>query len=424
MHQNIVESLSQLFPSSSSADEIFPTLIYVLIISSPESLSVVSNLLFVQRFRNQAKIDGEAAYCLTNLEAAMSFLETVDLSSIRRDELPEGPQKNSHPDSGSSTPRMEPANPLYRGLPLSPPQPSSQPSKSPSHSRRLSSLLSSKPSKPLEAASEAVDSAYDAMHNALDGSFKFFFGRMREKQATQSPVTNAAVPKTLEDARKLVSQEEKSNLGDEDDSASLGELVAKGEVSNPAKGEDTSARVLELVGGKKAREQSTPSVRNADGGKKVAFINGTSESVKPDNASVTSQTSSGSGSVGTAQSNTPGYNNAVEQMRNLGNSLNPLNYRAFSMRGFGRNVTPSVLPPTMNQQTNADVTRPAQFDNTAHPVSGTGSEQATAVSSIGVGPPIQRFLELKEAKELNGFDVELLLRDYQRLAGALKALEA
>ncbi|KAI7644910.1 hypothetical protein KC318_g20354 [Hortaea werneckii] len=74
-HKSIVETLSQMFPSSSSADEILPTLIYTLITSPPEGINIVSNLSFIQRFRTQSKVDGEAAYCLVNLEAAISFLE-------------------------------------------------------------------------------------------------------------------------------------------------------------------------------------------------------------------------------------------------------------------------------------------------------------------------------------------------------------
>ena len=103
-HKAIVETLSEIFPSSSSADEILPTLIYTLITSPPEGINVVSNLNFIQRFRTASKVDGEAAYCLVNLEAAISFLETVDLSSLRADEMPEGPPKSS---SNPATPTIE-----------------------------------------------------------------------------------------------------------------------------------------------------------------------------------------------------------------------------------------------------------------------------------------------------------------------------
>ena len=124
-HKSIVETLSQLFPSSSSADEILPTLIYTLITSSPEDMNVVSNLNFVQRFRASNKVDGEAAYCLVNLEAAISFLETVDLSSLRADEMREGPAKSS---SQPETPDAEHVAPMpNKPLPSKPIKPTIAP---------------------------------------------------------------------------------------------------------------------------------------------------------------------------------------------------------------------------------------------------------------------------------------------------------
>lgn len=71
--------------SDSSADRILPTLIFCLI-HCPADVTVVSDLLFIQRFRMKKSIDGEAAYCLTNLEAAICFLETVDLASLKLDD--------------------------------------------------------------------------------------------------------------------------------------------------------------------------------------------------------------------------------------------------------------------------------------------------------------------------------------------------
>ncbi len=82
-HKGIVEVLSQMFPSTSSADEVLPTLIYAIITSDPEKMHFVSNLNFISRFRASSKIDGEAAYCITNLEAAISFLENPQVGLQR-----------------------------------------------------------------------------------------------------------------------------------------------------------------------------------------------------------------------------------------------------------------------------------------------------------------------------------------------------
>ncbi|KAF8475825.1 hypothetical protein BDZ91DRAFT_710387 [Kalaharituber pfeilii] len=82
-HKSVVDTLST-HNSDSSADRILPTLIFCLI-HCPPSITVISDLLFIQRFRARKAIDGEAAYCLTNLEAAISFLENVDLASLKLD---------------------------------------------------------------------------------------------------------------------------------------------------------------------------------------------------------------------------------------------------------------------------------------------------------------------------------------------------
>ncbi|KAL9055097.1 MAG: hypothetical protein Q9162_003767 [Coniocarpon cinnabarinum] len=422
VHKKIVESLSLLFPSSSSADEILPTLIYVIIISPPETLSVVSNLLFIQRFRNQSKLDGEAAYCLTNLEAAISFLETVDLSSIRRDELPQGPQKHDQNSHGSSTPRSEKSDPMFRGLPLSPPQPGSNTAKSPKHGRRLSQLMSSKPANPLEGA---VDSAYDAMHNALDGSFKFLFGRIKEKQATQSPAKDGGTPKTLEDAHKLVTRDADKDLADLENENSGHGLGVRAELSSPNSNDDASRRMLELIGGKRATDRGQHSADAQEVlGKKLQNVNASLDKAQGDNASIASHTSSS-----TASTTAPlaGGNNAFESMRNFSNSinLNPFSYKGFSMRGPNKNTPPSAPPSSTASPGPGEGLKSTQVDGATPESNAPAAQPLTRkVDLNGIGPPVQRFIGIKDAKELNGYDVELLLRDYQRLAGAIKALRS
>lgn len=63
-------------PTTSSADLILPILIFAIVSSNPPSLA--SNLLYIQRFRTESLVRGEAAYCLVNVQAAVAFLENVD----------------------------------------------------------------------------------------------------------------------------------------------------------------------------------------------------------------------------------------------------------------------------------------------------------------------------------------------------------
>jgi hypothetical protein len=53
---------------------------------------------------------------------------------------------------------------------------------------------------------------------------------------------------------------------------------------------------------------------------------------------------------------------------------------------------------------------PASTDSTASPL---------AHSSVMIDPPIQRFLDIQDARDLRLGDVTALLEDYKRLASAL-----
>ncbi|TKA65568.1 hypothetical protein B0A49_06744 [Cryomyces minteri] len=373
-HKSIVETLSQLFPSSSSADEVLPTLIYTLITSPPEGTNVISNLNFIQRFRAASKVDGEAAYCLVNLEAAISFLETVDLSSLRADEAPEGPLKSA---SRSSTPRSErsPA-PLRLSAPRSstpglspisatstdqsaasgtdlkvviPPTPTTPPVRPvpPPHQRRLSSLIQTQTER-IEAGRDqflnTADQAFDTINSTLENSFKFLFGRLKEQQAHGDGFGSPPVlPITLEDARKLVSP-----TVQEDDAVSVSggssftEKVDEA-IDDPlhvnSTHEKTDSKVLDLIGGRRAlRDRSVDSTKSNGSGKRVAFAEkGTTTTAASATAPKDLPAPTTTTNVGNA---------AVDTMRSLGNTLNPLNRfsnMAPSFRGFGRS---SPVPAT------------------------------------------------------------------------------
>lgn len=196
-HKNIVNFLTALRQSSSSADEILPTLIYTLITTPPEGINVISNLHFVQRFRAASKVEGESAYSLINLEAAITFLETVDLASLRSNEPVSGPSKS---ESRPTTPHMQrrpqwiprtstisPIPSTYAATSAMSDQPASphpfesadaiQPTQStaPSHQRRLSNLFQP-PAGALGVASDVVrttaDQGLKTIGNTLDNSFK------------------------------------------------------------------------------------------------------------------------------------------------------------------------------------------------------------------------------------------------------------
>ncbi|KAF8977134.1 hypothetical protein BGZ46_007621 [Entomortierella lignicola] len=80
----VTEVTATATPSSSSpsprkqysADVLLPLLIFSVVKSNPPML--ISNLSYIQRFKVQDQLTGELAYCLTNMMAVVSFLETLD----------------------------------------------------------------------------------------------------------------------------------------------------------------------------------------------------------------------------------------------------------------------------------------------------------------------------------------------------------
>lgn len=332
VHRIIVDVLSQYRPSA-SADDIMPMMIFTLVTLPPENLHAISDARFIQNFRWEQKLNGEAAYCLTTLEAALSFLQTVDLSTLRADELPSGPPKLP---SQPNTPRAETFPPAY-GAALGPEatpgadaKTGAKPPASPSslrvvvqRNRRLSDLVNT-PAQAINAASDSIlttaDQSIKTISNSLSDSYNFLLGKLSERQ--EAPQSGSlVVPKTLDDARKLVStpppEDDASVSGASD--AQIPEEEAGPQRSTP---ED---RILAFIGGRKpARDRSAEgSSRSASraSSKRAAASLGMGEENKE------KQAGGGAGGV-----------NPLESMRNLGSSLNPMaRLSGMSMiRGFGR----------------------------------------------------------------------------------------
>jgi len=88
------------------ADEFLPLLIYVVLKTNPPHLH--SNIKFISQFRNPNKLLEETGYYLTQLEAAVSFLEIVDASRLTID--PEEFEKNMNQKRVIQHHRRTPSN--------------------------------------------------------------------------------------------------------------------------------------------------------------------------------------------------------------------------------------------------------------------------------------------------------------------------
>lgn len=341
VHRSIVDVLSAYLPSA-SADEIMPMIIFTLITLPPENLHAISDARFIQNFRWEQKLNGEAAYCLTTLEAAISFLQTVDLSTLRADELPSGqPKVPSQPN----IPRAETFPPAYNPSLASGPQATSgddkagtKPPPSPAglrppagRSRRISDLVNT-PAQAINAASDSLlNSADQSLKNisiSLGESYNFLLGKLGERQAAPE-ASPLVVPKTLDDARKLV-----STPPPEDDASVSGasEVHPRDvQVQAPEEGgrrrSTPEDRILAFIGGRKTTGEGSVAGSSRSASRSSAKRVASGEEGKE------KEKERGHGSGGAAV-------NPLESMRNLGNSLNPM-ARLSSMsvmRGFARSA--------------------------------------------------------------------------------------
>lgn len=338
-HKSIVDTLSYFHPSA-SADEIMPMLIYTLITMPPENLNVISDANFIQRFRWEEKLEGEAAYCLTNLEAAITFLQTVDLASLRADEAFTTPSKSKISRTETFPPAFTP------GLSATAPSPvlttsdnasGTKPAQTASNlratvqHRRLSDIIQT-PAQAIGTASDTffytADQGIKTIGNSLNESYRFLLGKLRDNSADGREVI---VPRTLDDARKLV-----GTPPPEDDMSLDGSILLQPNEDIDPSPVARDDKLFSLVAGKRAvRDHSTDSIRSGrstSSSKKALFAEDTREKASP-----LSQAPS-------ASSSNPAL---VESMRNLGSSLNPISRLSSMgmMRGFGRTSTASTPPP-------------------------------------------------------------------------------
>jgi hypothetical protein len=475
-HKSIVETLSQLFPSSSSADEILPTLIYTLITAADLDLNVVSNLSFIQRFRSASKVDGESAYCLVNLEAAISFLETVDLSSLRADEPPEGPGKtNSRPSTPNTSDKAAPhqphathilkpetssvtatshdiATPSTTDKPLPAITSTSLAANRPgAPSRRLSSMVQAQADRFETSRNEllqAADKVYDSINGTLENSLNSLFGRLKDQVTPGS--TAVTLPKTLEEARKLVStppppEEDALTLSGSGRSSPDNPLS---EVTNPKSTNTSSSnRPLELLAG-----------RGPNRDRSVDSASSTTSSLRRKTQPASMNNSSKAPTESPSSNNN--NNEPLAAASNFISSMNPLSLGnrftsnfSNAIPRFGRAASTGTPPPPQTHQQQPQQppsldksTKPKHLSHItesptttitpATPIIGNSSsppplertnshasDDLNAIEALAelrrIKPPRKRFLEVGSANELRLGEVEELLAEYRRLARAI-----
>lgn len=413
-HKVIVESLTNILPSSSSADEILPALIYTLISSSPEGINIISNLLFIQRFRSASKITGEAAYCLTNLDAAITFLEDIDISSVGAEPVPGGQPRLL---SASMMPNAEKVDPLISLKQAASPTLTHSPTVSEfnksdasgtdivsaislqrtAQQNRLSNLFQP-PSKVLEAANDAVRNTADQglknISNTLDNSFNFFFGRLKEMQSNQRSAQKPVVPKTLDEARRLVT------------SPTVVQDTVIGSQGIPRPTSEDPERST-------TRDRSVDSSKSNDSYSKRPYHSTQKDHTQP------------SLGVGSPIATPNSAATPLESVRNFSNTINPLSHIPGMIRGFGRLHSESNTPPLSSTAGGglASSERLKLISSAPIVPQSSSAGMVATRTAVPINPPIKHFLEIDDPQDLKLGEVAELLKDYKRLAAALALLD-
>ncbi|KAF4585614.1 VPS9 domain protein [Ophiocordyceps camponoti-floridani] len=379
VHRSIVDALGRLHPTA-SADEVLPMLIYTLITLPPQHLHITSDLHFIHNFRWAPKLTGEAAYCLTNLEAAISFLQTVDLATLRDDERPDGPattrlasRAETFPPAYPTTPSRNPSESDPLSAALRPPPPLTR-------GRRLSDLVNT-PAQAFGAASGAVfttaDQGLKTISASLGDSYAFLLGKVRDGQQQTQQKNQQQQQQQQQQGQQQQQQQQQQQPPK--DALPVDSALTKSAPSSPTKPTASSAN------------------NNSNNNNNKAV---------PDEASARPPQPQSPAAV-------------LDQVRSLGSSFNPMaRLSGISIRGFGRSSAPPAVIPVKD---GADETADGGDLSEAFPdlASSLPPKQAFKIS-----PPLRRFLEVEDPSDLRLGEVGDLLLDYRRLAAALKEKDA
>jgi hypothetical protein len=187
------------------ADSFVPMLIYVVLRANPEHL--LSNVEFINRFRNPAKLQSEAGYYLSSLMGAVQFIESMDhtsLSSISQEEFERNvevaiqtlpPSLPSSPimAQGSQIPNQPPRSSPHAGEESAQPLALAVPSSAQNltigeDARKLLQKTGDVVSKPLGAISRIFSEALDDKMGYLPGPFApFELGREERERHWSHP---------------------------------------------------------------------------------------------------------------------------------------------------------------------------------------------------------------------------------------------
>ncbi|KAK4699257.1 hypothetical protein P7C70_g7008, partial [Phenoliferia sp. Uapishka_3] len=356
--------------SSSSADLILPLLIYLVVQYNPPKLP--STLNYIQRFRSDLLLRGEASYCVTNIHAVCEFLNSVDISAL-------GLSSQKIAGNGSFSPVLSMSNgQALVGLATA----------------GTAGKLKGRVSNVTQELDQFVDSANSAIVNVVDSSFRMLFG------------AKGQLPKTIEDVKNVL--DGAGNVA----SKARGTLLRR--ATSPAHFQAPSAVDVPGV--------ETPQREMVD----ISASSAAMDSEDDDSRSVRSARSVSS------FLKTRDISGTSEDRPSIGERLASI----ASLQRFGSpsNSSPAKVSSDSFSDSSATNVLTVQLQSFLSTPSATPTRRATVTSSTFDAPPmtfevpprsnvtpVQRFLECRP-EDLRIGEIEELLSEYRKLAAELKRL--
>lgn len=373
--QNIVETLTSIVAASTNADSMLPALIYTLV--NERTPNLWANLMFIKRFRRSSGLQGESLYCLTNFEAAITFLESVlpheigiDLDNVAPNidisalvQPWQVPRRHSIA-SGNNTPTR------------------------PTNAARRTSVMNT-----VEYAQSAVSNVADngirvTLGGTLETSYKFLMGKFSSQPQQQ----------TLEEVRKATGleaeqQSQHSNNSSASSTHSAELNLADAAASGRNRGNSTSNSILRSLGNRK---------RSSTAGSQNSL------------QSVASNTSGRLSTSGNVPRSISMDHLATEEDAEQPTSLSG------RLGGVIRNFRSSTPNHSTRSPNSGSPIREARGTS----ISSTSETEFMPKMMPHIAPPLQNVVGATSSTELTLGDVDAMFHDYKRLVQHLNEIGA
>ncbi|KAH9839997.1 uncharacterized protein C8Q71DRAFT_703402 [Rhodofomes roseus] len=381
-------------PTPVSGDVILPLMIFAVVKANPPRL--VSNLLYIQRFRRESASGGEEGYCLINLMAVAEFLENVDLVALGL-----GDSENTVLSPAQLSPI--PFARSVRGA--QPPSPQAMPASLRGRVEQQVDAITGSANKVL---SGVVDSSFGVLRSLLPG-----------QSQTPATATTLAAETTEETSRPgfgILRRDTGFSI------ASLAASLPGSRASRSGTGEESGQQMIEVP----SRPGSSRSMRVPEEEATESEEGTTEEEGDEDEDEEDEEYGHDARSIRSFESMMSGRSRQGKGKRKfIGAGRMSLTDRLASMPGLSRlsqgaqNEAAKASPPGSRRSSlllPATTTIPTtnRFDT---PI----SSRAASPIAIRVSPPNPHFLSCTE-DDIKVSEVGELLREYKRLAEAIRAM--